>query len=233
MISVSLSIISADQTSNALLLVNPTLVIAGFTGRDAEAVNRHIRELQAHGIEAPDSFPMFWTLPNWLLITAQSGIQAQANHTCGEVEPVLIRMPNGDLFVTVGSDHTDRTLEASSILLSKLTCPKILAPNVWRYTDVVDRWDTLHVQARIGAQASVYQDGTLALIRQPLELLALARSHESSTEQPLILFLGTIPLQTDGFRFTERFIGSLEDTTTGTSLLCEYSITQLSGPRAS
>jgi hypothetical protein len=103
---------------------------------------------------------------------------------------------------------------------------------VWRFDDVVDRWDTLHLQARIGAGASVYQNGALTQIRRPLELLVLAQSSVSSTEQPLILFLGTIPAQTDGFRFTKRFIGSLEDTTSGQILLCDYTIAHLSGPHA-
>src|SRR6185312_14717498 len=130
------------------------LVVAGYTGRDEHAVKQHITELQAHGIMPPDTIPMFWTLPNWLLSTA---------------EPVLIRMPDGELFVTVGSDHTDRSLEASSILLAKLTCPKILASTAWQFADVADRWDSLHLQAVIREDEARYQDGTLALIRHPLE----------------------------------------------------------------
>ena len=93
-------------------------------GRDEAAVRRHIEELAAHGIDAPPATPIFWLLPNWLLTLAPATTQVHTAKSSGEVEPVLLRMPDGEVFVTVGSDHTDRDLERSSLLLAKLTCPK-------------------------------------------------------------------------------------------------------------
>jgi hypothetical protein len=175
------------------------------------AVKRHIRALQAQGIPPPEMIPMFWALRIGcsLLLTLPSNVSAGTSS--GEAEPVRIRMPNGELFVTVGSDHTDRSLEASSILLAKLTCPKVLAPMVWRFEDVAERWDSLHLQAFAGDDETCYQDGALALIRLPLEVLEQASRSPFLADRPFILFFETIPLQTGNFCFAKRFLAILED----------------------
>lgn len=228
MTTLSLQALSATSVASSLQIRNPLLVIAGYTGRNTDAVKQHILELQAQGIPPPEMIPMFWTLPNWLLSVAQPAIQVYAGKSSGEAEPVLIRMPNGELFVTVGSDHTDRSLEASSILLAKLTCPKVLAPMVWRFEDVAERWDSLHLQAFAGDDETCYQDGTLALIRHPLEVLEQAFQSPFPVDRPFILFLGTIPLQTGSFCFAKHFLAILEDRERGRSLRCDYTIDDLS-----
>jgi 4-hydroxyphenylacetate 3-monooxygenase len=197
-------------------------VVAGYTGRDEAAVRRHIEELAAHGIEAPPATPIFWLLPNWLLTLAPATTQVHAASSSGEVEPVLVRMPDGEIFVTVGSDHTDRALERSSLLLAKLTCPKILSADIWRFADVASRWDSLRLRSRTGGQD--YQAGTVAAIRPPLDLLARAMEIAADAQRPIILFLGTIPLLTEGFVFTERFTGSLEDPEGEHNLSCDYTV---------
>lgn len=228
MTTLSLQALSATSIASSLQIRNPFLVIAGYTGRDASAVKQHIVELQTHGVRPPEMIPMFWTLPNWLLSVAQPAIQVHAGKSSGEAEPVLIRMPNGELFVTVGSDHTDRSLEASSMVLAKLTCPKVLAPTAWRFEDVAERWDSLHLQAFVGDDKTRYQDGTLALIRRPLEVLEQASRSPFFADRPFILFLGTIPLQTGGFCFTKHFLAILEDRERGRRLRCDYTVDDLS-----
>jgi hypothetical protein len=228
MTTLSLQALSATSVASSLQISDPFLVIAGYTGRDIHAVKQHILELQAQGITPPEMTPMFWTLPNWLLSVAQPAIQVYAGKSSGEAEPVLIRMPNGELFVTVGSDHTDRSLEASSILLAKLTCPKVLAPIVWSFEDVAERWDSLHLQAFAGDDETCYQDGALALIRHPLEVLEQAFQSPFPADRPFILFLGTIPLQTGSFCFAKRFLAILEDRERGRRLRCDYTIDDLS-----
>jgi Protein of unknown function (DUF2848) len=228
MTTLSLQALSATSIASSLQISEPFLVIAGYTGRNADAVNQHSIELQAHGITPPEMIPMFWTLPNWLLSVAQPVIQVHAGKSSGEAEPVLIRMPNGELFVTVGSDHTDRSLEGSSMLLAKLTCPKVLAPMVWRFEDVAERWDSLHLQAFVGDDEICYQDGALALIRHPLEVLEQASRSPFPVDRPFILFLGTIPLLTGSFCFAKRFLAILEDRERGRNLRCDYAIDDLS-----
>jgi 4-hydroxyphenylacetate 3-monooxygenase len=222
MTTLNLRVHEEGGNTQPLSVVDPYLVVAGYTGRDEEAVRRHITELAAHGIDAPLATPIFWLLPNWLLTLTPATAQVHTANSAGEVEPVLIRMPDGEVFVTVGSDHTDRVLERSSLLIAKLTCPKILSVDLWRFADVASHWDTLRLQSQTGAQD--YQEGTVATIRPPLELLARALEIAPDAQRPLVLFLGTIPLLTGGFVFAERFTGALEDSEGERSLRCDYSV---------
>lgn len=48
-----------------------TLVIAGWTGRDAAAVEAHIAELEAIGVPRPATVPCFYRVAAGLLTTAQ------------------------------------------------------------------------------------------------------------------------------------------------------------------
>src|SRR5579864_8000035 len=78
MTTLYLQALSATSIASSLQISEPFLVIAGYTGRNAYAVNQHILELQAHGMTPPEMIPMFWTLPNWLLSVAQPVIQVHA-----------------------------------------------------------------------------------------------------------------------------------------------------------
>jgi 4-hydroxyphenylacetate 3-monooxygenase len=227
MTTLSLRVHGTDGDAQPVSVVDPYLVVAGYTGRDEAAVRRHIEELAAHGIDAPPSTPIFWLLPDWLLTLAPATTQVHTANSSGEVEPVLLRQPDGEVFVTVGSDHTDRDLERSSLLLAKLTCPKILSADLWRFADVASRWDTLRLRSYTGAQD--YQKGTIATIHPPLDLLARAMKIAPDVRRPIVLFLGTIPLLTGGFILAERFTGTLEDPEGERSLTCDYRVEVLAG----
>jgi 4-hydroxyphenylacetate 3-monooxygenase len=226
MTTLNLRVYGGNGDTQPVSVVDPYLVVAGYTGRDEEAVRAHVAELAAHGIDAPSATPIFWLLPDWLLTLAPITTQVHTASSSGEVEPVLIYMPDGEVFVTVGSDHTDRDLEQSSLLLAKLTCPKILSADLWRFADVASRWDTLRLRSHTGAQD--YQAGTVATIRPPLDLLARAMETAQNAQRPLVLFLGTIPLLTGNFVYAERFTGALEDPQGERSLSCAYSVEVLS-----
>ena len=85
------------------------LVIAGWTGRDAAAVEAHIRELEEIGVPRPASVPTFYRAAAALL-TTEAAIQVLGRDSSGEVEPVLLAV-DGELWIGVGSDHTDRAAE--------------------------------------------------------------------------------------------------------------------------
>jgi len=56
------------------------------------------------------------------------------------VEFVLLAKPDG-LWVTVGSDHTDRKAETIGVSLSKQLCAKVIAKDAWRYDQVKPHWE--------------------------------------------------------------------------------------------
>ncbi|MEW5879627.1 MAG: DUF2848 family protein, partial [Pseudomonadota bacterium] len=89
------------------------LVIAGWTGRDAAAIEHHIEELAALGIPRPSQVPLYYRVSSTLLTQGDS-IEVLGETSSGEAEPVLIRA-NGHWWLSVGSDHTDRKVEAYSV----------------------------------------------------------------------------------------------------------------------
>ena len=146
------------------------LVIAGWTGRDAAAIQHHIHELEQIGVPPPSSVPLYYRASNSLL-TQSPQVQVLGPNSSGEAEPVLF-LADGDWWLTVGSDHTDRKVETYSVAVSKQMCPKPIAALAWRWADVAAHQDELVLRSRIledGAWVT-YQKGRFAAIR-PLESL--------------------------------------------------------------
>jgi hypothetical protein len=149
-------------------------------------------------------------------------VEVASRHTSGEAEPVLIKLPSDELYVGVGSDHTDRHLERTSVLVSKQVCPKVLGCAVWPFEQVAERWGALRLSSEIGPGIP-YQDASLALMKPPLELLRTAEERFPSDGSPLVLFLGTVPLKTP-LAFHSIFTAEIYDPGTGQSISCCYEI---------
>ncbi|GAA1205604.1 DUF2848 family protein [Prauserella alba] len=174
------------------------LVVAGYTGRDREAVRHHIVELAAIGVPEPDSIPAFYELDTGLLSVA-GDVEVAGEQTSGEVEPVLVRS-NGHHYLTVGSDHTDRALERHDIKASKGACPKPVAGTV---IDLGTRPESLpwdEITATCWLDDELYQDGTLAQLLPITKVLAEWDSFGSDSAS-MVLFGGTMPLLDGQFRF--------------------------------
>src|SRR5471030_2634539 len=101
------------------------LVMAGWAGRDPAAVEAHVRELEALGAPRPTHTPVFYRVASSLLTTSDV-VQVVGPETSGEVEFVLVPQSDG-LWVGLGSDHTDRGVERTSVALSKQLCAKVVA----------------------------------------------------------------------------------------------------------
>jgi hypothetical protein len=219
-----LAVESTDRAvPEELTLDDPQLVVAGFTGRDAAAVDAHIEELKELGVPAPPEVPVFFPLPNELLSPVPTVVRVRGGGTSGEAEPVLIRMPNGDSYVGVGSDHTDRDLERESLAASKSACAKPLSASVWPFQEVASHWDELVLTAHSGDDGGYYQRSTLADIREPAELIGRLEGVDLDPRRPVVLYLGTVALA-NGFRFDAAFRVALEDPRSGRKLTCTYEI---------
>ena len=88
-------------------------VIAGWTGRDPVARDKHIVELEALGIARPATTPIYYRCSARRLTFADT-IEVCGEESSGEVEFVLIGW-QGRTFVGLGSDHTDRKVEATAL----------------------------------------------------------------------------------------------------------------------
>lgn len=176
-------------TSERLELHRPAVIVAGFTGRDQAHVQHHIEELVAIGVPAPESVPTFYPVDTGLA-TQSDNVRTGGSNTSGEVEPVLIRH-GGRLYLSVGSDHTDRDIERDSIARSKEACPKPLGRQAIPLTDDID-WDAVAVACSV--DGVLYQEGTLAALRIPTDVLAIYDDLSDSPGSDLIMFGGTLPL---------------------------------------
>ena len=140
-----------------------TVIVAGWTGRDRAAVERHMAELEAVGVPRPSTSPVFYRVSASRLTTASAIESTEASS--GEVEPVLLRH-DGALWVGAGSDHTDREVEKYSVAVSKQLCDKPVAGHWWRYDDVAEHWDELVLRAWIDGDV-LYQEGALSNLMHP------------------------------------------------------------------
>jgi hypothetical protein len=169
------------------------VIIAGMTGRDGKMVQKHLDELAELGIASPSSIPIYYRVSASLL-TQERRVQVVGPDSSGEVEAVLIGTPDG-MLVAVGSDHTDRKLEAESIAVSKQICPKPISLDAWRYAEVADTWDDLQlVSDRVaGGVWSPYQRGTMSQVRRPADLVGRFFNGLSELPAGIVMFTGTIP----------------------------------------
>jgi Protein of unknown function (DUF2848) len=225
---IDLAVSVSEGPCRELTLEDPLLIVAGYTGRDPASVEHHIRELELIGVAPPRRVPSFFPVPNWLLHVSPVALQVTSPATSGEAEPVLIRTADGELFLGVGSDHTDRKLETLSVAASKVACPKIIAPTVWPLDEVADEWDRLELTAVSGTGGAPYQRGVLAGLRSPLELLADSGGLDGGRPNPTVLFLGTLPLLNDGFRYDDSFTVELVDRSRDRGLTCRYRVLDVS-----
>ena len=156
-------------TTPLSLAIN-SVVVAGWTGHNIQAVQHHIDELAALGISPPSQVPLYYRVSNALL-TQSDTIDVLGDGTSGEVEPLLIES-NGRRYFGLASDHTDRDLERHSVAASKQACAKPVASVLWDFDEIRDHLDeiTLNCWIEEGGRDVLYQHGTLAGIRPLAEL---------------------------------------------------------------
>lgn len=202
-----------------------SLVIAGWTGRDEAAVRHHIEELAAIGVPPPSSVPVYYRAAAANLTQAAT-LEVLGPDSSGEVEPVLVAFADG-LWLGVGSDHTDRKAEAAGIALSKQLCGKPIGRSLWRFEEVEAHWDALILRATatIDGAAVLYQEGTLAALRHPRDLMA-RRPGGPALPAGTLMFCGTLGA-IGGIRPASRFDMELHDPVLGRSLHHAYDILDL------
>lgn len=201
------------------------LVVAGWTARDADAVQHHIDELAAIGVPGPSTFPLFYRL-GVTQLTQVEHLQVLGPDTSGEVEPVLVSLADG-LWVTLGSDHTDRKAETMGVALSKQLCSKVLDTQLWRFDEVAPHWDRLVLRAwaTIDGKRVLYQEGAAAAIRSPQDLMQRC-SGEASLAPGTLMFCGTLN-SIGGVRPGSRFEMELDDPVLGRKLTHAYDVEAL------
>lgn len=199
------------------------LIIAGWSGRDVDAIEHHIKELAELGISRPSALPLYYRVGHNQL-TQEQKIQVVGTGSSGEVEAFIFNS-DGEQYVSVASDHTDRTLEAHSVALSKQICPKPVAAAAWRFADVADHWDELVLRSHIleNGKQVLYQEGTLSTLRTPQNLIQGLLNGAQRLPEHTAMSCGTVGA-IGGIRASTSFSMELFDPKRNRSLKWHYEI---------
>ena len=218
-------VVDAQDTTTPLTLPIDQAVIAGWTGRDPVARDKHIAELEAIGIARPATTPIFYRVAARRLTTADS-IEVSGGDSSGEVEFVLIGWQDR-IFVGLGSDHTDRKVETYSVTVSKQMCDKVLAPVLWEVEDVSGHWDQMILRsfAWIDGARVLYQEGTLDSMLPVAELIHRGFGNKG-LPNGCAMFGGTFAAK-GGIRPATRFEIELEDPVLKRSIRHAYDVIEL------
>ena len=197
------------------------LVVAGWTGRDQAAIQHHIDELAAIGVTPPSATPLFYRASAGLL-TQSPRIQVVGGDSSGEVEPLVVQA-GGRRWLGLGSDHTDRALEAHSVALSKQICAKPCADQLWDWESVADRLDEIVLESWIHEDGEwvPYRQGRLSAIRPLTDLIASAALDDLARDGAVAMMCGTFGAK-GGVRPASHFRMAMSDPATGRKITHDY-----------
>ncbi len=201
------------------------VVNAGFTGKNQEEVQHHLQELAAKGISVPSSTPTLYPVVPTAMSTEDS-MEVFGEETSGELEYVLLVVNKDEIYVGVGSDHTDRNLEEFHIPRSKQICPNILCKTVWPLAEIEAHWDDLQMSCTVtkNGEKTLYQQGALGLLLNPVELMAFIEKQVSGPLENIIIYSGTVKMETEDFVFADHFAAELRDDKLNRSLSFSYDV---------
>lgn len=217
-------LVEGRSERQTLRLAPKGVLLWGYTGRDQAAVRKHIEELEKEGIAPPPSVPACFQKTAGGITTADR-LEVVSPETSGEIEFVLL-VEGEEIYVGVGSDHTDRALEKLDILKSKQVNPAPVSKSLWKFREIEGHWDEIEIRswATVEGEEVLYQQATLGSILTPDALLGLSRERVSGPLDRIALFSGTPALQTGGFVFAEHFKGELYDPVFDRRLTVAYAI---------
>lgn len=199
------------------------VIVGGWTGRDRASLQHHIDELAKIGVVPPERTPMFYRVGLSRLSVADA-IEVIGEGSSGEVEYLLLKH-GGQIWVGVGSDHTDRVYEKVGITPAKQLCDKPIARRFWLLSDIEPHWDQLVIRSHIVEDENevLYQEGGVASLLSPGELLQALNEEGEPFDDGTVLFGGTCGAIGD-VRFSSRFSVELFDPVRSRSIRHGYDI---------
>lgn len=207
-------------------VINPKRVFnLGSATRTPEIARAHQEEVKHIGIKiafdvpAPRIYPM-----SSYVVSIDHEVTVQGDRSSGEVEIVLWQ--DDELWVGVGSDHTDRTLERASIVWSKQACANVLAPTLWRFSDIAAHWDQCRMQSTVDGR--LYQDCGVDQFLRPEAMLETLRTRTLGLPaRGVMVFGGTIAAIDKTMGFGKAWSFSMTDPVLGRRIDHAYSVVNL------
>lgn len=171
------------------------IINAGYTGRDQAAVQAHIDELKEEGIPAPDKTPVYFVkFTDKLTQSERFEVLDETDHS-GEAEFALL-FDKGDIYVGVGSDHTDRKLETIDIPKAKQVYPNTISRELWKLDEVIDHWDDIVIRSWVTAEGKkkLFQEAKLTAMLDAADLAERVKRllRDPEDTDGLVLYSGTV-----------------------------------------
>ena len=213
------------QTADSKDVSVTKAIVAGWTGRDRVALEKHIKELEELGVARPASTPIYYRV-SASRITTDEVIETTGEASSGEVEFVLAQW-GGEMWVGVGSDHTDRQVETYNVTVSKQMCEKPVAPEFWRFADVAPHWDKIVMRSwiRENGERVLYQEGSVVAMLDPMTLIE-GYEGKRTLDEGALMFCGTFAAK-GGIRPADNFEFEIHDPVLGRSIRHEYRLEKL------
>lgn len=171
------------------------IINAGYTGRDQAAVQAHIDELKEEGIPAPDKTPVYFSkFTDKLTQSEEFEVLDETDHS-GEAEFALF-FDKSEIYVGVGSDHTDRKLETIDIPKAKQIYPNTISKELWKLSDVIGHWDDIIIRSWIKAdgEKKLFQEAKLTAMLDAADLAERAKKLlcDPKDTEGLVVYSGTV-----------------------------------------
>ena len=212
-----------DEDGQKIDFIVKKLLNGGFAGRNQKAVWAHIEELKKIGVAPPQKTPTFYPLPPDLMVFDDEIVVLDTGNSA-EIEYVLL-FAKDEIYVALGSDHTDRDLETLSIPKSKLVYPNVISRQVWTYSNLKDYWDQIEIRCWLGeGKETLYQDATLAAIMSPEQFIEHLKELVDGDLEGLVFFSGTVAALTEGLAYSGFVSGELLDPVKNNRLEISYRV---------
>lgn len=197
----------------------------GSATRNPETAVAHQQEVAKSGIHIAFDVPAPRIYPIGVAALVQDDeVFVQTDRTSGEVE-IVIHVAD-QLYVGVGSDHTDRALETVSIPGSKQACPNHLGPALWPYEEIRDTWDDCILRSWVDGR--LYQEVGVSAFLRPEDMLSTLRARVSGVpERDFTVFGGTIVSVDKALGFGTTWRYEIEDPTNRRSISAEYRVVDI------
>ena len=204
------------------------MINAGRTNRDISETKKHLEELRKAGANLSDEIPVVHPKLADRITTGDKVNVLPGSKTSGEVEYVILIHEN-NIFITIGSDHTDRELQQYNSCVSKQIYPNVMSPILWKFDDVKDHWDDLVMRSWVenNGKRELYQEGRLVEMMRPEEIIELVRSRLGTDLNGFLIFPGTFPTIGGELCYSQSFEMELLDEVRGKSIRHNYAVEEI------
>lgn len=202
-----------------LELIPEHVYVVGYSGSNKEKTYAHIKELEEQlNVAPPKQIPTIFEVSKELL-AQDKNLYFVDDMTSGECEYVIL-VKNGEMYIGLGSDHTDRRLESLSVPKAKQICLKPISEDFWKYDEIKDHFKKIKLNAK--SDGKDYQIGSLSDIMSVEEILKELNERIGEIDNSII-FSGTVPL-VGGYEYGENFYLELVDEVLDRKISFDYDI---------